>query len=329
MSEEYSPVVFAGGGSGCRCIPSGVWHAISSFRLSSVCPAHCQLGVPSCFLGKVAFDVVGLGVGLPCFRVDSEEAWLKRTDERAPLARAALGATPEMKLVEKSWMVGRQQTTNGMESMKYVPQMTASVWMAFNQTCDEESGDTDLDSFKTAPWDAGGTQRDKLHEVMCRAMVHSVDRSTTRNTKCELTTKVLLDMNFPRLKMTPGEGDASYRGTQIGGELHDTLAISDGHTRRKDDDIIRRTAVCVEIDIPADINCTVIELNDVTILCRRLPRRQDLAEHYECYVSVSNTAVEVKDVVFRRQRLQKCLPKVWRKSILHQGQILCQLNRII
>ena len=134
------------------------------------------------FLGNVAFDAVGLGVGLPCFRVDSEEALLKRTDERAPLARAAPGATPEMKLVTKSWMVGRQETTNGMGSMKYVPQMTASVWMPFKQTCDE-SGDADFDAFKTAPWDAGGTQRDKLHEVICRTMVHNFDRWTTRNTE--------------------------------------------------------------------------------------------------------------------------------------------------
>ena len=126
----------------------------------------------------------------------------------------------------KSWMVGRQETTNGMESMKYVPQMTASVWMPFRQTCDEESGDADFDSFKTAPWDAVGTQRDKLHEVMCRTMVHNVDRWTTRNTERELATKMLMDTNCPRLMMTPGEDDASYRGTQFGGELYDTLAIS-------------------------------------------------------------------------------------------------------
>ena len=109
-------------------------------------------------------------------------------------------------------------------------------------------------------------------------MLHNVDRSTTRNTECELTTKMLLDTNCPRLKMTPGEGDSSYKGTQIGGELHDTLAISDGHTRRKDDDIIRRSALCVEIDIPADMNCTAVELNDVAILRRRLPQGQDSAE---------------------------------------------------
>ena len=116
----------------------------------------------------------------------SEEALLKRTDERAPLACAALGATPEKKLVTKSWMVGRQKTMNGVESMKYVPQTTASVWMPIKQTCNEESSDADFDSFKIAPWDAGGTQGDRFHEVMCRTIVHKIDRWTTRNTEREL-----------------------------------------------------------------------------------------------------------------------------------------------
>ena len=53
VSEEYSPVVFAGGGGGCRCIPpgcckvrhsSGVWPTVARVRFSSaVCPACCQL----------------------------------------------------------------------------------------------------------------------------------------------------------------------------------------------------------------------------------------------------------------------------------------------
>ena len=51
VSEEYSPVVFAGGG--CRCIPpgcrrvrhsSGVWSTVGRVRCSSgVCPACCRL----------------------------------------------------------------------------------------------------------------------------------------------------------------------------------------------------------------------------------------------------------------------------------------------
>ena len=51
------------------------------------------------------------------------------------------------------------------------------------------------------------------------------------------------------------------------------------------------------------MNCTAVELNDVTILRRRLPRRQDSAEHDECYISVINMVVEFNDVVFRRRRL--------------------------
>ena len=54
VSEEYSPVVFAGGGGGgCRCIPpgcrrvrhsSGVWPTVGRVRCSScVCPACCRL----------------------------------------------------------------------------------------------------------------------------------------------------------------------------------------------------------------------------------------------------------------------------------------------
>ena len=207
---------------------------------------------------------------------------------------------------------------NGVESMKYVPQTTASVWMPFKQTCNEESGDADFDSFKTAPWDAGGTQGDRFHEVMCRTIVHKFDRWTTRNTERELTTKMLMDTNYPRLTMTPGECDASYGGTQIGGDLHDTSAIPDGYTRRKDDSNLRRSAVCDEIGISAEMNCTAVELNDMTFLRRRLPRRQDSAEHDECYISVSAgrgeivvflnvdyTAVELYEVVFRRRRLPR------------------------
>ena len=56
----------------------------------SVLPvAGCKF--PAVFLGKVALDVVGLGVGPPCLR---EETLLTLTDERAQLARAAPGVTP-------------------------------------------------------------------------------------------------------------------------------------------------------------------------------------------------------------------------------------------
>ena len=53
------------------------------------------------------------------------------------------------------------------------------------------------------------------------------------------------------------------------------------------------------------MNCTVVELSDVTILRRRLPQGQDSAEHQECCISISNTAVDFNDVVFRRLRLPR------------------------
>ena len=49
---------------------------------------------PAGFLGKVALDLVGLGDGPPCLRVDTEENLLTLTDERAQLASAAPGVTP-------------------------------------------------------------------------------------------------------------------------------------------------------------------------------------------------------------------------------------------
>ena len=85
VSEEYSSVVFCwgGGDGGCRCIPTGCrqmhthWLSSDTARVSglqlaksdtarvSVLPvAGCKLS--AIFLGKVALDVVGLGVGPPC-----------------------------------------------------------------------------------------------------------------------------------------------------------------------------------------------------------------------------------------------------------------------
>ena len=157
-------------------IEVSVLHTVESDRAQiSVLPvAGCEF--PAVFWGKVAFDAVGLGVGPPCLQVDSEETLLIWTDERAPLARTAPGVTPGNKLVTKSLMVGRQEPMNGVESLQYVTETMASVWMPFKQTSNEESADTDFDSFKTAPWDAGGIQGDRFQEVMCQTIVHKLNR---------------------------------------------------------------------------------------------------------------------------------------------------------
>ena len=153
------------------------------------------------------------------------------------------GSFAEANRRARSWIVGEGEYSNGIESIKYVPQRTASVWMPFEQACDEESGgadvdeaapwddgetrrddrhevwcrpmvhseqacgesgDADFDSFKTAPWDAGGTKRDQTYEMRGRPMIHNVGRLTTGNIKCELTMERLVDTNCPRLESTPG-----------------------------------------------------------------------------------------------------------------------------
>ena len=115
----------------------------------SVLPvAGCMF--PAVFLGKVAFDVVGLGVDPPCLRVDL----LTWTDERAPSARTAPGITPvdsseartpvrELmwpSVLRESSVGGLQEPINGVEGLEYAIQATASVWMPFKQTYNVVSG---------------------------------------------------------------------------------------------------------------------------------------------------------------------------------------------
>ena len=88
VSEEYSPVVFAGGGEVADAYPPVVVKSDTA-QVSVLPVAGCEF--PAIFLGKVALDVVGLGVGPPCLRV---ETLLTLIDERAQLAHAAPGVTP-------------------------------------------------------------------------------------------------------------------------------------------------------------------------------------------------------------------------------------------
>ena len=90
VSEEYSPGFFAGG-EVADTYPLVVVKSDTA-RVSVLPVAGCRF--PAVFLGKVAFDVAGLGVGPPRLRVDSEETLLTVINERAQLARAAPGVTP-------------------------------------------------------------------------------------------------------------------------------------------------------------------------------------------------------------------------------------------
>ena len=157
VSEEYSPVVFAGGGGGAvvEAYPLVVVESDTAqvSGLPLVEPDTAQVSVlpvaggkfPAVVLGKVAFDVVGLGGGPPCLRVDSEETLLTLTDEQAQLAHAAPGVTPVdssekgAPVRELKWpsVLGEplvdclQEPMSGEKSLEYAIQATASVWMPF------------------------------------------------------------------------------------------------------------------------------------------------------------------------------------------------------
>ena len=233
--------------------------------------------------------MVGLGVGPPCLRVDSEESLLTLTDERAPLAR----------------------TAHGVESLKYATQTTASVWMPFKQTYNGVSGDADFDYFEMAPCDAGGIHGDRPQDVMCRPVIaHKLDRRTTRNTENELDTIILIDTDSPRLTVTPGECHVSYGGTQIRCDLrrtHDTSAMTDGYTMKPNDMILRHLAECDESYISAEIDSAAVELYDVIFRRLRLLRKNVSTRHDKCdgFLNVDCVAAELYDVTFRRLRLPR------------------------
>ena len=109
-------------------------------RVSVLPVAGCNF--PAVFLGKVALDVVGLGVGPPCLLVDSEETLLTLMDERAQLVHAAPGVTPEdgyeegapvLELIQhlvlgKSMVDSLQEPMPVMKRLEQVILATASVW---------------------------------------------------------------------------------------------------------------------------------------------------------------------------------------------------------
>ena len=167
VSEEYSPVVFAGGGEVADVYPLVVVRS-DTVRVSVLPVAGCKF--PAVFLGKVAFDVAGLGVGPPCLRVDSEETLLTVIDERAQLAHAAPGITPVdsseegapiRELIQRS-VLGEplvnslQEPMPDEERLEYVIQATAVIWQPLERMHYAVSDNVDSDSFGMAPWDAGG-----------------------------------------------------------------------------------------------------------------------------------------------------------------------------
>ena len=185
--------------------------------------------------------MVGLGDGPPFLRVDSEEILLTLTDERAQLARAAPGVTPVdssekgAPVRELIWplVLGEplvdclQEPMPGEKSLEYASQATASVWMPFEQVHSVESGDVDFDSFRMAPWDAGGmhscTRSEPyqtimlqwLMQLLCRPVImHGLDRTMTVYTENGLDTITMITTDSPWWTVIPGEWYASDVFTQ-------------------------------------------------------------------------------------------------------------------
>ena len=157
----------------------------------SVLPvAGCKF--PAVFLGNVALDVVGLGVGPPCLRLDSEETLLTLMDERAQLVSAASGVTPEdgseegapvLELIEHS-VLGKPLVDSMQEPMPVMKRLeqtilaTASVWEPLEHLHCVFSDDVDFDSFWMAPWEAGGMLGDSCR--LCVTFWRTLLRSEIR-----------------------------------------------------------------------------------------------------------------------------------------------------
>ena len=109
-------------------------------RVSVLPVAGCKF--PAVFMGKVALDVVGLGVGPPCLQVDSEETLLTLMDEGAQLVSAAPVVTPEdgseeeapvLELIEhsvlgKPLVEGLQEPMPVRKRLEQAILATSSVW---------------------------------------------------------------------------------------------------------------------------------------------------------------------------------------------------------
>ena len=118
------------------------------------------------------------------------------------MARAAPGVTPVdssekgapvheliwLSVLREPLVDDLQEPMPGEKSLEYAIQATASVWVSFEQVHNIESGDVDFDSFRMAPWDAGGMHsrtssepfRTMMFPVVNAAVVPTSDYARTR-----------------------------------------------------------------------------------------------------------------------------------------------------
>ena len=253
VSEEYSPgFLFAGGGG--RLLIHTPWLSLSQIQREYL---PCLLPVVSSwpfFLGKVAFDVAGLGVGPPCLRVDSEETLLTVIDKRAQLAHAAPGVTPvdsseegapvreliQLSVLGEPLVNSLQESMAAEERLEYSIQATAIVWQPLEQMRCVVSDDVNSDSFGMAPWDAGGMHgndcecRETFRTMMlqwliwllCRPVIRNgLGRTTRMIMEYGLDQFMMTNMDSPRLAVAPGEWYASDMLMPLSRDLHQMYGI--------------------------------------------------------------------------------------------------------
>ena len=201
-------------------------------RVSVLPVTGCEF--PAVFLGKVACDVAGPGVGPPCLRVDSEETLLTVMDERAQLARAAPGVTPvdsseegapvreliQLSVLGEPLVDSLQEPMPAEERLEYAIQATAVIWKPLEQMRYVVSDEVNFDSFGMAPWDAGGMygndcQRCEtfrtmmlqwLIRLLCRPVIRNgLVRTTRMNREYGLDQLMMTNMDSPRLAVALGE----------------------------------------------------------------------------------------------------------------------------
>ena len=109
------------------------------------------------------------------------------------------------------------------ERLEYAIQATALIWEPLEQVR-YVSGNVDFDSFRLAPWDAGGMHGDScqrhvmfrtmmlqwLMRLLRRQVIMSGLNGTMRmNTEYGLDRSLMTNTDYPRLAVTPGEWYAS------------------------------------------------------------------------------------------------------------------------
>ena len=160
--------------------------------------------------------MVGLAVGPPCLRVDSEETLLTLMDERAQLVCADLSrgeGAPVLELIGHS-VLGKplvdslQEPMRVMKRLEHVIQAAASEWEPLEHLHCVVSDHVDFDSFSKAHLDAGGTHGDgcRLCVTFWRTLLRSVIRLSCRPAIVDgLDMNMKINTEFPRLAVTPGE----------------------------------------------------------------------------------------------------------------------------